>query len=100
MFFAIPNLVSTSVEPCVPWTFSQPVPDEVKGKEGKKVRDRWISNPNTRHQVYSAFEGVNSGARVSEPKNGDEGNPPLKLHAFVADIDAPVSEDELAAGIG
>jgi hypothetical protein len=100
MFLALENLVSTAVNPCTPWTFTQPVPDGVKGKENKKIRDKWISNPNTKHQVYTAFEGVIPNARIAEPANGNEGNPPQKLHAFVADIDSPVSDEALLEGIG
>lgn len=99
-FFALPNLISTQVTPVeAPWIFSADVPPEVRGKEGKKARDKWISDQTTKHQCYSAFEGVNAFQRVAESKGAQEGNPPLKIHAFVADIDAQVSEDELAAGI-
>jgi hypothetical protein len=98
--FGLPNLVSQSVEPCRPWEFSSPIPESVRGKENKKARDRWINHPDTQHQCYSAFEGFVGNARIAEPKNGSEGNPPFKLHAFVADIDAPVSQEELTAGIG
>lgn len=101
MFFSLPNLSSKAVEVCpTPWTFVATVSDTVRGKENKKARDTWINNPLTRHQCYTAFEGVNAGIRISKSRPTDEGNPPLKLHAFVADIDCPVSEDELKAGIG
>lgn len=98
-FFALPNLVSKSVEPCVPWEWNSPAPAEVQGKEHKKARDAWITNPATKHQVYSAFEGYLSNARIEDPRGAEEGNPPLHLHAFVADIDTPVSDEELASGI-
>lgn len=99
-FFCIPNLVSRAAEETSsPWTFRSPIPDSIRGKENKKARDRWINRIETSHQCYSAFEGFNAKARVAEPKGGDEGNPPFRLHAFVVDIDAPVSEDELKAGI-
>lgn len=100
MFFALPNLISSAVEPCVPWQFTATLPDAVKGKDGKKARDSWINDVTTKHQVYSAYEGFNPSARISDGKAGEEGNPPLKLHAFVADFDAPVTEEELKAGIG
>lgn len=100
-FFALPNLVSKTITPCVPWTFKATIPDEVKGKEGKKLRDAWINNSDTQHEVYSAFEGLNSTLRISGGKkvSQDEENPPFKMHAFVADIDCPVSTEELAAGL-
>lgn len=99
--FALPNLVSKTVTPCKPWLFKGTVPDEVRGKEGKKLRDAWINNPDTQHEVYSGFEGLNSGLRISGGKkvSQDEENAPHKLHMFVADIDCPVSHEELAAGL-
>lgn len=99
MFF-LQNLVSKAVVPCEPWTFtSSSIPAEVRGKEGKKARDKWINDPKTNHQVYSSFEGFIASQRISDAKGVDEGNPPFKLHAFVLDIDSPVSESELQAGI-
>lgn len=101
MLFALPNLVSKTVTPCTPWTFKANIPNEVRGKDGKKLRDAWINNPDTQHEVYSGFEGLNAGMRISGGKkvSQDEENPPFKLHAFVADIDCPVSTDELTAGL-
>jgi hypothetical protein len=99
-FFALRNLSSSETSPCTPWVFSSAPPAEVCGKENKTARDRWINLPTTEWQVYSAFEGINPGVRISEAKVGaEEGNPPFRLHAFVADIDCAVSRDELAAGI-
>ena len=100
-FFALRNLSSSTVTPCTPWTYTNSPPEHVKGKDAKAERTRWVNSPETDAQIYSAFEGVNEGLRISEPKvGGEEGNPPFRLHAFVADIDCPVSESELAAGIG
>lgn len=102
MLFALPNLVSKSVTPCTPWLFKAQIPDEVRGKDGKKARDAWINNPDLVHEVYSGFEGLNAAMRISGGKkvSADEENPPFRLHAFIADIDCPVSQDELAAGLG
>lgn len=99
MLFALPNLVSKTTSECTPWTFQSPIPDEVKGKAGKKLRDKWINSPETLHQCYSGFEGVSSTQRISEGKGTEEGNPPFKLHAFIADIDCPITDDELATGL-
>jgi hypothetical protein len=101
MLFALPNLVSKAVTECTPWTFQGHIPDEVKGKAGKKNRDAWINDPGLHHQVYSGFEGAIANQRISEGARGsaEEGNPPFRLHAFVADIDCPVSDAELAAGL-
>jgi hypothetical protein len=98
-FFALPNLSSRAVTECVPWTFQAPIPDAVRGPNNKKARDKWINQPTTNHQAYSAFEGFIATERISDAKAGSEGNPPLRMHAFVADYDAPVSLDELSAGI-
>ena len=99
--FALPNLVSKTVTPCTPWTFQGQIPNEVRGKDGKKARDAWINSPETTHEVYSAFEGLNPGLRISGGRkvSVDDENPPFRCHAFVADIDCPVSHEELATGI-
>jgi hypothetical protein len=98
MFFALENLVSKEIEPCVPWECKLRAPEHVKGSKNKKKRDEWINNPATTHEVYSSFEGFIDNLRITSPKN-EEGNPPLKMHAFVADIDAPLSESEIEQGI-
>jgi hypothetical protein len=53
----------------------------------------------TQHQAYSAIEGLNPNERVTEGRGIEEGNPPLKIHAAIVDIDQPLTEDEIAAGI-
>lgn len=98
--FSLKNLVSTAAAPSVPWLFKVAPPPQVLGKEGKKARDEWINNPATEWDVYSGVEGLNSHGRVSKGKGEIEGNPPYRLHAFVADYDAAVSDEELLLGIG
>lgn len=99
--FCLPNLVSTDIEPCIPWTYTtSEIPNEVRGKAGKGERDKWINSPQTRHQVYSFIEGLNSCLRISKDDADREGNPPFKLHGFVADIDAPMPDEELALALG
>jgi hypothetical protein len=99
-FFSLKNLVSKEVfRTEAPWKFSGSVPEQVKGKAGKKLRDKWINDPATQHEVYSSFEGFVDNMRVASPKN-EEGNPPLRMHAFIADIDAPLSTEEIEKGIG
>ena len=95
---SIPNLTSLSVDFVCPWTFqpTAPVPDEVRGAKAKAVRLGWQQDPATAHNFFSGWEGLNSNARISE---SDEGNPPYKLHAIVADYDAPLSEQEIASGL-
>lgn len=96
--FALPNLTSLSTSPCVPWTFTASVPENVKGKAGKEARDKWINNPDTEHQVYSLIEGINGSMRVSKPKGPAEGNPPYRIHGLVGDYDAQIPIEELEAG--
>ncbi len=98
--FSLKNLVSTSIEASTPWNFTAQPPHEVLGKEGKKARDEWINNPTTEWDVYSGVEGLNPCMRVSKGKGDVEGNQPFRLHAFVADYDAPVTDEELMLGIG
>lgn len=98
--FALPNLVSKSVVPCTPWTFTKTPPPEVVGVAGKKERAKWMSRPTTEWQAFSGFEGLDPATRVSEEKGSEEGNPPLRCHALVADIDAPVTDEELQNAIG
>lgn len=96
---ALPNLVSSTTSPCCPWQWNATPPAEVKGKDGKKARDAWINDPKTVWQVYSLWEGLNESQRISKPKAGGEGNPPFKCYGLAGDYDAPISDDELAAGI-
>lgn len=101
MFYAIPNLVSSTAAPCVPWQWSQLPPKEVCGPASKKLRDKWREDPKLNWQLFSSFEGFIPNQRLSEPKRGtsDEGNPPLRCGGFVCDYDAPVSDSELETGI-
>ncbi len=98
-FLAAPNLCSRAVTPCTPWTFQAPIPDNVRGAENKKARDRWVNTPTTQHQVWTSYEGFISTERIREPRVGDEGNPVLRMYAFVGDYDAAVSLDDLKSGL-
>lgn len=87
MFFAAKNLVTLSVEPCVPWEF---VPTEnitAQMRKSKQDRQDFYQTPTTQHQFYTGIEGVNPNQRVSR-----EGNPPFRVHAFVADFDVVISD--------
>lgn len=99
--FALRNLISQDVSPCVPWTFTAAgLPDGVSGKEGKKNRDDWINDPTTTWQVYSLVEGLNPHMRVSKAGKDMEGNPPLKIHGLVGDYDEPITDEELQVSLG
>ena len=98
--FALPNLLSLSTSPCSPWEFtSNSIPNEVRGKEGKKQRDAWINSLETSHQVYSLIEGLNGSMRVAQSKGPAEGNPPYRIHGLAGDYDAPIPTEELEAGL-
>ena len=99
MLFALPNLISKTVVECTPWEFRKVPPPEVTGADGKSARSSWASNPKLEWEVYSAFEGIDPGQRIVEAKAGNEGNPPLKCHALIADIDAPITDAELEAAL-
>jgi len=92
----IANLVSTDVELGCPWTFQGSVPDGVRGKKNKAARSEWIESPATEHMCYSGWEGIADNARIS--KGGEDGNPPYRLMAIVADYDAAHTEHELELG--
>lgn len=94
------NLVSTTAHEGAPWVFPSEqlqVPEECK--KNKTARTRWISDTETRHCVYSGWEGLTSGGRILKGTNKREDNVPYKLHAIVVDYDTKLSPDEVAAGI-
>lgn len=86
-FRALPNLRATSTFACEPWNWAPERPVARELRENKKLRDGWITDPLTRHCVYSAVEGLNENERVTRPKGGTEGNPPHLIHGYVADYD-------------
>ncbi len=94
--FAIANLRATDVtETKLPWGMEVVVPDKVSNK---KWRQAWINEPTTQHHCYSFVEGLNPGLRVSKGAKGEDGNPPYRIHAFVADYDAPASDASVLEG--
>lgn len=99
-FFALKNLGTLAAEPCNPWEFSglERVPE--KCFKDKAARTAWMLLPGTNFNAYSGFEGVNANQRVKSGTATEDGNPPLCQHAFVADIDFPLSETEVQAAIG
>lgn len=92
---AIPNLSAPHTFLSSPWDFEAGIPDEVRGKGGKKARSEWIEKSETKHCCYSGFEGLNENLRVVLGVNPDESNPPYRMLAVVADYDAAVKPDEI-----
>jgi hypothetical protein len=96
------NLASKQVFSGCPWELTDLIiPNEVRAN--KKIRDVWINTPTTKHCVYSGWEGLSGDTRLKVPGLGsdgtqDEGNPPHRLYALVADFDSPMTQDEVALG--
>lgn len=90
-FFALPNLSAQIVMPCKPWEWTNPAPERCI--LDKIARDQWATNPNTKHECYSAFEALNSSLRASEQ------NPPLRIHAIVGDYDLKIGQAEMESAL-
>jgi hypothetical protein len=90
MFYSIPNLGSTSVsEMEKPWECGLKMPAEY-GPD-KIARTSWAKSFATKHAFISGVEGMTATVRVSYAQN----NVPHKIHAFIADYDAMVSDSRL-----
>jgi hypothetical protein len=102
MFF-LRNLSSIDVAPGKPWEFTaiDRVPPNALGKDGKKARTEWATNPKTDFHCYSMFEGVNPNLRIRAPgkDKNEEGNPARGQRGLPVDYDFPLTEPEIAAGI-
>jgi hypothetical protein len=62
----------------------------------KVERSKWQQNPQTDWVFYSGWEGLQEGARITGANDANpDANPPHRLLALVADLDAPVPEDML-----
>lgn len=94
MFYSLPNLTGHDVSECpAPWDFkSGPIPAQVR--VDKESRQFWYMNPETKHQFYTPFEGINKLSRVNK-----ESNPPHSLGAFVADYDTKIPMTTVEAAI-
>lgn len=97
-----PNLVVHQVFPCSargPYPWEWETRPSVECRESKVARHEWITQTGTRHHVWSAVEGVNPNCRVAKARGDSEGNPPRKIHAFVADFDARFTSAELEGAV-
>lgn len=91
--FALSSLSSIAVTPSVPWAFKQTPPENVR--KDKQERAAWINNPATKWQVYSLVEGLNENRRIKHASSTTpecDSNPPHRIHGFVADYDAAISD--------
>jgi hypothetical protein len=87
-----------NVAPCVPWSCSRiNIPRNVWGLAAKAERTAWMTDRNTSHCFYTVFEGQNNAQRVRQ--GGQEGaeseNLPQFLHGIVADVDIPLSDEDM-----
>lgn len=82
--FRIPNLSSSIASPCTPWDGNVNQPPSMKPDEAKK----WSTSPQTDGMFISGFEGRAPNMRVTKD------NPPAKMHAFVVDYDAEITDSE------
>jgi len=94
MFYSLPNLTGHDVSECpAPWDFKPgAIPAQVRSD--KESRQFWYMNPETKHQFYSPFEGLNRLSRVNK-----ESNPPHALGGFVADYDTKIPESTVLEAI-
>jgi hypothetical protein len=81
MLYYAENLTKHSMKLGLPWECPPPdINDKVR--KIKEERQRWYQNPSTKHHFYSAYEGLNPNARVSQE------NPVHLVRAFVFDLDS------------
>lgn len=86
------NIVLHQTIPGAPWDFKKTdhIPPEVR--TDKKARFKWISNPETEHNVYSMVDGLNPNCRVHF--SGEENsNPPRWCYGLVLDYDAAIRQE-------
>jgi hypothetical protein len=92
--FAAENLVTLSVTDAVlPWDFKATEELTLQIRNVKEDRQNWYKTAATKHHFYTGLEGLNHNQRVSKE------NPPLYIHAFVADYDLKIPEERVNEAI-
>lgn len=95
MFYQLPNLTGHDVTECAaPWDFKITTAIPAQVRSDKEERQFWYMNPETKHQFYTPFEGVNKLGRVNK-----ESNPPHGTYAIVADYDTKIPESTVLEAI-
>jgi len=94
------NIGTSEVFDGEPWDLvpEMNIPDEVRGPRGKgKKRDKWIGNPETKHVVYSVWEGVIGNLRIKKGRgdSDEDNNPPAVCHGIMMDIDFAEPDDKI-----
>lgn len=93
-FFYVRNLTEQTLLPePAPWTFAPATPISEQVKHDKKARQDWYRTASTVHHFYTAVEPANPNQRVGKS------NPPLRIHAIVADYDLPLDAERIGAAI-
>src|SRR6185295_17060480 len=94
MFYSLPNLTGHDViETPAPWDFqSGIIPAQIR--QDKESRQQWYMNPETKHQFYTTFEGINRLSRINK-----ENNPPHALWGLVADYDTKIPESTVMEAV-
>lgn len=86
-FFYLKNLSSRDLDelPDAPWTCNANYPKFSHKEDFRK----WCVAPATDHAFITLVEPVNPKVRCSDPNDPNSGNPPKKMHGFIADFDSP-----------
>lgn len=91
MIFYTENLVSEVLQSGImPWEFkpTERLTDLIR--YSKSDRQKWYQLLSTKHYFYTGIEPVNPNLRVNKKEN-----PPIQIHAFVADYDVPVPDSRI-----
>ena len=93
MFYALPNTVTKTVSPCLPWEFkpTENITDEIR--HNKEARQAWYKNKNTQHNFYTPIDGVMITQRVSNE------NPPNSTGGFTADYDIVIPSERILEAV-
>jgi hypothetical protein len=95
MFYSLPNLTGHDVTECpAPWDFKITTAIPAQVRSDKESRQFFYMNPETKHQFYTPFEGVNKLSRVNK-----ESNPPHGTHGVVADYDTKIPESTILEAV-
>lgn len=88
--YRIPNLSSSIASPCSPWEGEINQPPSME----PEVAKHWGIQNSTDGMFVSGFEGRAAAMRVTKD------NPAARIHAFIADYDAELTNEDFISGIG
>lgn len=95
MFLYAENLVSDSLKSDVtPWDFKPTEELTPQIRKSKEDRQNFYQSPATKHYFYTSIEPLNPNLRVNK-----EQNPPIAVHAFIADYDVSVPLERILEAI-